>query len=118
MGWFVESYRGKKRVHHGGAIDGFMAQVSFLPAEGIGVVVLTNLGGNPLPDIVARHAADRLMGLEPIDWNGRALKRREVAEKAADSAKKAAGEERKMGTKPAHALDQYAASTCTPPTAR
>ena len=108
LGWFVESYRGKKRVHHGGAIDGFMAQVSFLPAEGVGVVVLTNLGGTPLPDIVARHAADRLMGLDPIDWNGRFLKRREVGEKAAAGAKKAAGEERKIGTKPAHALDNYA----------
>ena len=108
LGWFVESYRGKKRVHHGGAIDGFMAQVSFLPAEGVGVVVLTNLGGTPLPDIVARHASDRLMGLDPIDWNGRALKRSEVAEKAAAGAKKAAGEERKIGTKPAHAFDDYA----------
>jgi CubicO group peptidase (beta-lactamase class C family) len=114
LGWFVESYRGKKRVHHGGAIDGFMAQVSFLPSEGVGVVVLTNLGGNPLPDIVARHASDRLMGLEPIDWNGRALKRREVSEKATASAKKAAGEERKVGTKPAHTLAEYAGEYAHP----
>lgn len=114
LGWFVESYRGKKRVHHGGAIDGFMAQVSFLPSEGIGVVVLTNLGGNPLPDIVARHASDRLMGLEPIDWNGRALKRREVAETASAAAKKAAGDERKAGTKPAHTLADYAGEYAHP----
>ena len=114
LGWFVESYRGKKRVHHGGAIDGFMAQVSFLPSEGVGVVVLTNLGGTPLPDIVARHASDRLMGLEPIDWNGRALKRRDVAEKASAAAKKSAGDERKAGTKPAHALDEYAGEYAHP----
>ena len=114
LGWFVESYRGKKRVHHGGAIDGFMAQVSFLPAENIGVVVLTNLGGTPLPDIVARHVSDRLMGLEPIDWNGRALERRAVVEKASAAAKKAAGEERKIGTKPAHALDEYAGEYAHP----
>jgi CubicO group peptidase (beta-lactamase class C family) len=114
LGWFVESYRGKKRVHHGGAIDGFMAQVSFLPSEGIGVVVLTNLGGTPLPDIVARQASDRLMGLEPIDWNGRALERRAVGEKASAAAKKAAGEERKIGTKPAHTLDEYAGEYAHP----
>ena len=53
LGWFIESYRGKKRVHHGGNIDGFSAQVSLLPADGIGVVVLTNLDGTPLPDILA-----------------------------------------------------------------
>ena len=108
LGWIIESYRGKKRVHHGGNIDGFSTQVSLLPADGIGVVVLTNLNGTPLPDIVARHASDRVLGLEPIDWNGRSLKRREVGEKASAIAKKAAGEERKTGTKPAHALDDYA----------
>jgi CubicO group peptidase (beta-lactamase class C family) len=108
LGWFIESYRGKKRVHHGGAIDGFITQVSMIPEEGLGVVVLTNLGGSPLADIVARHASDRILGLEPIDWNGRSLKRREVGEKASASAKKSAGEERKTGTKPAHTLDEYA----------
>ncbi len=108
LGWIIESYRGRKRVHHGGAIDGFICQVAMIPDEGLGVVVLANLGGTPLPEIVARHASDRLLGLEPIDWNGRYLKRREVGEKASASAKKAAGEERKSGTKPAHALDDYA----------
>ena len=108
LGWIIESYRGKKRVHHGGNIDGFSTQVSLLPADGIGVVVLTNLNATGLPDILARHASDRLLGLEPIDWNGRALKRRDVGEKAAAIAKKAAGEERKTGTKPAHTLDEYA----------
>lgn len=107
LGWFVESYRGKKRVHHGGNIDGFSAMVSLLPDDGIGVVVLSNLNGTPLPTIVARHASDRMLGLEPIDWNGRALKRRAVSEKATAVARKAAGEERKSGTTPAHALDEY-----------
>jgi CubicO group peptidase (beta-lactamase class C family) len=108
LGWFVESYRGKKRVHHGGNIDGFSTMVSLLPDDGIGVVVLSNLNATPLPTIVARHASDRMLGLEPIDWNGRALTRREVAEKASAVASKAAGEERKTGTAPAHTLDEYA----------
>lgn len=107
LGWFIESYRGKKRVHHGGNIDGFSAMVSLLPDDGLGVVVLTNLNGTPLPGIVARHASDRMLGLQSIDWNGRALKRRDVGEKASAVAKKAAGEERKTGTTPAHRLDEY-----------
>jgi len=108
LGWFVESYRGKKRVHHGGNIDGFSAMVALMPDDGVGVVVLTNLNATPLPTIIARHATDRVLGLDPIDWNGRALKRREVSEKANETAKKSAGEERKTGTKPAHALEEYA----------
>ena len=108
LGWFIESYRGRKRVHHGGNVDGFSCMVSLMPDDGLGVVVLTNLHGTPLPSIVARVASDRVLGLEPLDWNERSLKRRDVAEKAAESAKKAAGEERKTGTTPAHALDDYA----------
>lgn len=108
LGWFIESYRGRKHVHHGGAIDGFQALVSLFPDDGIGVVVLTNLSGNPLPTIVSRHVSDRLLGLEAVDWNGRYLKRRDVAEKAGDRARQAAGEERKDGTTPAHPLDAYA----------
>ena len=108
LGWFVESYRGKKRVHHGGNIDGFSAMVALMPDDGVGVVVLTNLNATPLPTIIARHATDRMLGLDSIDWNGRALKRREVSEKANETAKKSAGEERKTGTKPAHALEEYA----------
>jgi CubicO group peptidase (beta-lactamase class C family) len=107
LGWFIESYRGRKRVHHGGNIDGFSAMVSLMPADGLGLVVLTNLNGTPLPTIVARHATDRMLRLEPIDWNGRALKRREVSETANEMAKKSAGDERKTGTTPAHALDEY-----------
>ena len=56
LGWFIESYRGKKRVHHGGAIDGFICQVSMLPDDGLGVVVLTNLGGS-----AARRISSRAM---------------------------------------------------------
>jgi CubicO group peptidase (beta-lactamase class C family) len=108
LGWFVESYRGKKRVHHGGNIDGFSAMVALMPDDRVGVVVLTNLNATPLPTIVARHATDRMIGLDPIDWNGRALKRREVGEKANEIAKKSAGDERRTGTKPAHALEEYA----------
>jgi CubicO group peptidase (beta-lactamase class C family) len=108
LGWFIESYRGKKRVHHGGNIDGFSAMVSLMPDDGMGIVVLSNLNGTPLPGIVARHAIDRMLGLEPIDWNGRSLKRREVSEKASASARKSAGDERRTGTKPAHPLEEYA----------
>ena len=108
MGWFVESYRGHKRVHHGGNIDGFSAMVTFLPAERIGVVALANMDGTPLPEIVCRVAIDRLLGLEPIDWNARLKARADEAEKGAEKAKGGLEQyDRKKGTKPAHALDEY-----------
>jgi CubicO group peptidase (beta-lactamase class C family) len=109
MGWFVESYRGRIRLHHGGAIDGFRAMVSFVPGNGVGAVALCNLDGPMLPvEALVRTAIDRTLGLEPIDWNARFLERHRAAKKAAEEAKKRATAERKEGTKPAHALAEYA----------
>jgi hypothetical protein len=43
MGWFREQYRdGTTLVQHGGYLDGFTPQISFLPEHDLGLVVLTN----------------------------------------------------------------------------
>lgn len=106
LGWFVECYRGHERIHHGGNIDGFSALVSLLPRDKLGIVVLTNLNGTPLPGIVSLYATDLLLGLEPVDFNGRARVRFEAAQKARgkrDETKEA----RCKDTKPAHKLEEY-----------
>src|SRR6266516_8031805 len=69
LGLSVTSYRGRKLVQHGGGIDGFISQMSWLPKERIGIMVLTNMSGdNPAPNIVTRNVIDRLLGSAPIDW--------------------------------------------------
>lgn len=108
LGWFTEAYRGHFRIHHGGNIDGFSAQVAFLPKESIGVVVLTNMNGTALTDLVARNVADRLLKLDPIDWNARWLVRRERMKAAGKEAETSAQADRKTGTTPSHALADYA----------
>jgi CubicO group peptidase (beta-lactamase class C family) len=108
LGWFVQPYRGHLVVHHGGNIDGFAAFVTMLPKERDGVVVLTNLNGTVAPYILANHINDRLLGLSEKDWNGTFKARRDESRKAAKEAEAAVDEGRKKGTKPAHALDDYA----------
>lgn len=108
LGWFVDVYRGHRRVHHGGNIDGFSALVSLLPDDDLGIVVLTNKDGTALPGLLVRHTVDRLLKLEPIDWNGEALAKREQTEAAAEEAEKKKDVLRKAGTKPAHKLAEYA----------
>src|SRR5205807_3855040 len=49
LGWFLQDYRGRKLVEHGGNIDGMSAMVAMLPEEKLGLVVLTNLNGAQLP---------------------------------------------------------------------
>jgi hypothetical protein len=114
LGWFVDGYRGHRRVSHGGNIDGFSALVSMLPDDGIGMVVLTNLDATGLPEIVARHAADRLLGLEPIDWNAAALTRRAQGKEVAEKAEKKKETLRRPGTTPAHELDEYVGEYSNP----
>jgi hypothetical protein len=107
MGWFSDAYRGHNRLSHGGAIDGFIALVSFLPDDGIGVVALTN-AETGLPGVLTQHLLDRLLGLEAIDWNAEALARRAQGREAERAAEKRKTAVRVAGTRPAHALADYA----------
>jgi hypothetical protein len=72
LGWIHESYRGHPLVTHNGSIDGFVVHLGFLPETGQGLIVLMNrdLATEALMAI-AYSAYDRLLGLEPRDWEGR-----------------------------------------------
>jgi CubicO group peptidase (beta-lactamase class C family) len=105
LGWFVESYRGYYYIHHGGNIDGFSALVTLIPTEKIGVVVLTNLNANPLPNIISRYAADLLLGLDPVDWHGRSKGATGEEDEEEETRKEV---DRIEGTKPSHELRAYA----------
>lgn len=108
LGWFIDTYRGHRRVHHGGNIDGFSAMVSFLPQDGFGFVALANKSGTPLPELIIRTAADRLLGLEPIDWLGEAAKLQAEGEELEKRAEEKKIVRRKLGTIPSHKLEEYA----------
>ncbi len=108
MGWGMTSYRGHVLLSHGGGIDGFTALVSLMPKDEMGLVILTNLGGNPVPQAVMYQVYDRLLELEPVDWNGRFLKQRDEAEKEAEKTKEKEDEGRVADTRPTLALESYA----------
>jgi CubicO group peptidase (beta-lactamase class C family) len=107
LGWGVDDYRGHRRVHHGGAIDGFVATTTLFPDDGLGIVVLANLGGTGLPEMATRHAADRMLGLPPIDWNGEALGKKAKNKAADKEAKTKKDTIRRRGTTAAHKLEEY-----------
>jgi CubicO group peptidase (beta-lactamase class C family) len=107
MGWGITSYRGHLMLSHGGGIDGFTARVTFMPRDNIGMVILTNMGGTPVPGIVAYNAYDRLLGLDQIPWNKRVREQRDKAKERAEKAKKEKDKDRKLNTKPSHTLEDY-----------
>jgi hypothetical protein len=109
LGLAVGSYRGAKVVLHGGGIDGFISQMSWLPEQKVGVVVLTNQGGdNPVPMLAVLALYDRVLGLAPVDWAAKQRELEAAAKRQADSARRAFVAARKPGTQPSHALADYA----------
>lgn len=108
LGWGVTSYRGHVVLRHGGGIDGFLADVLFLPRDNTGIVILTNSdSGSPFSSIVINHVMDRVLGLKPLPWAGRLKKRLEKFRKQAEDRKKKQDKDRKTGTTPSHALSDY-----------
>jgi hypothetical protein len=107
LGWFVDTYKGHRRVHHGGNIDGFSAMVSMLPQDGVGFVVLVNKNGSALTELLIRHASDLVLELEYKDWIGEAAKEKTAGEEVQKEARQKKHTRRKPGTKPAHELEKY-----------
>jgi hypothetical protein len=108
LGWVVDSFRGHRRLSHGGGIDGFITSVTLLPDDHIGLVVFANLNGTALPGVLTRQAIDRVLKLDPIDWNAEALGRRTKGKEVDREAKANRQSVRKTGTQPAHDLSEYA----------
>lgn len=110
FGWMLSSYRGHYRVEHGGNINGFSASTSFFPTDSIGIIVLSNQNGSPIPSIVRNMISDRLLGLSSLDWNGEfksLVAKAKAAEKEANKERYAS---RKPNTKPSHPLADYTGS--------
>ncbi len=107
LGWFLDTYRGHRRVHHGGNIDGFSAQVCLLPDDELGIVALTNKNGSPLPELLIRHASDLILGAETKDWIGETTERIAKGKEMREEAEEKKATRRMPGTHPAHTLEEY-----------
>lgn len=81
LGFYVTTYRGRRLVYHPGVIDGYSGMISFMPDDGLGMIVLSNLSGrNPVPTVVTYTVYDRLLGLSPLPWMER-FRARDAAER-------------------------------------
>lgn len=107
MGFFISQYRGHKRVEHGGNLDGFSAEFAFLPDDGIGVIVLTNLNGTGLPNAIAYNVFDRLLGLDQVPWSQCYLQQEIKGRESEQEAKNKGYAPHKMDTHPSHELRDY-----------
>lgn len=108
LGWIVQDYHGRKLVHHSGSLNNTRTQVGMVPSEGIGVVVITNLGSSNLQLAIMHRVLDALMGLPQRDYSAEYLElARRGEERSARSAREVE-ESRVPNTRPSLDLAGYA----------
>lgn len=110
LAWSLRDYRGRKLVGHGGAIDGMRAEVMLVPEEGLGVVVLSNIGGAAFPQAIIYYVVDRYLGPRDKDWSALLLERQQKSQEEAREARARREAERVEGTRPSLPLERYVGS--------
>lgn len=108
MGRETASYRGHLLTLHGGDLDGFHSQVSFMPQEHVGVIVFV-IGDHcaSLYNTVSYNVYERLLGMDQTPWSERFLKARLLSKEAGKEARSKAGAGQVKGTQPSHPLQDF-----------
>ena len=114
MGLFVTTYRGHKYVQHGGNLDGFSLLISFLPDDNIGSVILLNMEGTSLREVLSYNINDRMLGLDQVDWSKRELDRYLAFKKASDEARDKNYVPRREHTQFSHPIEEYVGEYTNP----
>ncbi|MEX0894095.1 MAG: serine hydrolase [Gemmatimonadota bacterium] len=114
FGWDLGTYDGDTIIHRFGGFSGYRSHMSFMPAHGLGVVVLVNGTGaaSPAADLLATYAYDRLLGKPGLEE--RYAERLAELRQAAASSRQGLAEhlaERRARLAPLpHPLEAYAGS--------
>ncbi len=75
MGWLFTQLQGHRLIWHNGGTPGHTTFVGIQPEEGLGLIVLSNLGGTQMPDAVGLRFFDLVRGHQGPDYNAILLAR-------------------------------------------
>lgn len=67
LGWRIYNYAGHRLINHSGSVEGYFAQIAWLPDSKSGIVILSNTRGSRVTKIVPAWL-DYELGLEKTDW--------------------------------------------------
>lgn len=107
LGWFLNDYRGRKVVQHGGNIDGMHALVGMLPEENLGIVVLTNRSPNYLTYALMYRVFDSYLGGTKKDWSAELRTGFKRLMEQAEAQRRQMEEARVSGTQPSLKPEGY-----------
>jgi CubicO group peptidase (beta-lactamase class C family) len=107
LGWFLNDYRGRKVVSHGGGLDGMISQTAMMPEENLGVVVLTN-SETGVNTILQNKIFDVFLDAPKRDWSTERLERAKQNKARETEAEAKILASRAANTKTSLALKDYA----------
>src|SRR3989475_4568319 len=109
LGWRLRDYRGRKLVSHTGGLAGMTSQITLVPAQRLGIVILTN-GESDLMAALTYRLLDGFFGggARPTDWIAGFTEAARLDRARADSILAAGRVARDSLSKPSLPLEKYA----------
>ena len=109
LGWRLRDYLGRKVVSHTGGLAGMSSQITLVPAEKLGVVILTNSESDLMAALTYRLLDDLLGAPRPrADWVAAFAQADQIARARADSTLQAGRAGRDSMSQPSLPLARYA----------
>jgi CubicO group peptidase (beta-lactamase class C family) len=106
LGWFISYRNGKRVMNHGGGMPGMISDVTIIPEEKFGFVILSNRETGMVNGI-RNYILDLFANIEPKDYNKLSLENWQKRLDRAESENKKRDEARMKDTKPSLPLEKY-----------
>src|SRR5204863_8309738 len=108
LGLGLRDYHGRKLLAHSGGLTGYTSQVTMVPEERLGVVVLTNGDASESALAVVWHVVDHFLSVPATDWTAVFAQDRARREREAAAVVQKARAARDKDSKPSLPLEKYA----------
>lgn len=106
LGWFINYYKGKRIIDHGGGMPGMISEVCLVPEEKLGFVVLTNLDCS-FTNVVKNKILDEYLGGTQTDWGKQLLPQKNYTDNIIKTVYAQREKNRVQNTQPSLPLEKY-----------
>ncbi len=106
LGWFIRYWNGKKLLNHGGGMPGMISDVSILPEENFGLVILSN-AETGMVTAIRNYIMETFINKEQKDWNKTMLEAWQKREEGFDKEDKRREDVRVKDTKASLPIENY-----------
>jgi CubicO group peptidase (beta-lactamase class C family) len=108
LGWRLRDYRGRKLVTHTGGLAGMSSQITLVPSEKLGIVILTNSESDLMAALSYRLLDDFVAAAPRTDWVAAFARATQLDQARSDSTLHASHVARDSLSRPSLPLERYA----------